>query len=321
MKYFLRPYRTLRSSAGTLSCAVALLGAAWGAHIVAAQSAGIAQVMETPSPLLHSAATPGYMGVLVGDVDTETATKLKLKDTHGAVITLIDHDAPAAQAGIHVNDVVLQVNGEAMESAEHFVRVLREVPPGRTVTLVISRDGNEQTIAVHLVDRKKMETAEIPAPFLRPCVALLRRSATLQFALHALRPSAAARIGHHMRQRDKRPALLFGALRALDLLLLMLDGGKAKLPRLDRRRSPLAPPPSVAAAVPTLPLLRGGRRRRAGEHATRVARLPDSAGEKRMGAEMGRVSQWAGGAREARSAGATAATRQGCGRRVSAVVK
>jgi len=134
-----------------------LLGAAWGAHIVAAQSAGIAQVMETQSPLLHSAATPGYMGVLVGDVDSETATKLKLKDAHGVVITLIDHDAPAAQAGVHVNDVVLQVNGETMESAEHFGRLMREVPPGRTVTLVISRDGTVQTIAVQLVDRKKME--------------------------------------------------------------------------------------------------------------------------------------------------------------------
>ena len=64
-----------------------------------------------------------------------------------------------------------------------------------------------------------------------------------------------------MRQRDKRPALLLGALRALGLLLLMLDGGKAKLPRPDRRRSPPTPPPSVAAAMPPLPLLRRGRRR------------------------------------------------------------
>ena len=57
-----------------------------------------------------------------------------------------------------------------------------------------------------------------------------------------LRPSAAARVGHHMRQRDERPALLLGALRALGLLLLMLDGGRAKFPRLDRRRSPPCAP-------------------------------------------------------------------------------
>lgn len=157
MQYFLRPYRTLRSSARNLGCVVALLGAACAAHTVAAQSAGIAQMMEEPSPLLHSGATQGYMGVLVGDIDSEAATKLRLKDTHGAVITLIDHDAPAAQAGVRVNDVVLQVNGEAIENAEHFSRLMREVLPGRTVSLVISRDGAVQTIAVEVVDRKKME--------------------------------------------------------------------------------------------------------------------------------------------------------------------
>ena len=73
----------------------------------------------SPSPLLHSS-SQGYMGVLVGDVDSDAAAKLKLKEVRGAVITLIDHDAPAAQAGIRVNDVVLQVNGQPVEGAEQF---------------------------------------------------------------------------------------------------------------------------------------------------------------------------------------------------------
>ena len=90
-----------------------------------------------------------------------------------------------------------------------------------------------------------------------------------------------------MRQRDKRPALLFGALRALGLLLLMLDGGKAKLPRLDRRRSPPAPPPSVAAAVPSPSLLRQGRRRlwlRFGDQRKLINELPTGAPPVRLAA-------------------------------------
>ena len=35
--------------------------------------------------------------------------------------------------------------------------MLREIPAGHKVSLVISRDGNMQTIAVELADRKKME--------------------------------------------------------------------------------------------------------------------------------------------------------------------
>jgi predicted metalloprotease with PDZ domain len=135
--------------------ALLLVGPPFGAHRATAQTAGLAQMMEEP-PLLHSS-TQGYMGVLVGDLDSDSAAKLKLKDLRGAVVTLIDHDAPAAQAGVRVNDVVLQVNGQAVEGAEQFTRMLRDVPAGRSVSLVISRDGAVQTIAVQLADRKKME--------------------------------------------------------------------------------------------------------------------------------------------------------------------
>jgi S1-C subfamily serine protease len=133
-----------------------IAGLFFAPHRAPAQSAGLAEVMQEPSPLLHSG-SQGYMGVLVGDVDSDSAAKLKLKEVRGAVVTLIDHDAPAAQAGVRVNDVVQQVNGQAVEGAEQFSRMMREIPAGRSVSLVISRDGAVQTIAVQLADRKKME--------------------------------------------------------------------------------------------------------------------------------------------------------------------
>src|SRR5208282_3243375 len=36
-------------------------------------------------------------------------------------------------------------------------RMLREIPPGRQISLEISRDGNIQTLAVQLADRKVVE--------------------------------------------------------------------------------------------------------------------------------------------------------------------
>lgn len=140
---------------------VALLGAA----IILAPQAGrgqltrISQIIDEPIALLHSGGpSQGYLGVLVGDIDNESANKLKLKDVHGAVITLIDHDAPAAQVGLRVNDVLLQVDGQPVEGAEAFGRMMREIPPGRKITLVVSRDGAMQTMTVQLVDRKKLDT-------------------------------------------------------------------------------------------------------------------------------------------------------------------
>src|SRR5579863_1549437 len=151
MKRFMRPY---------IQAGVALVGAAilLTPSLAPAQATHITQIMEEPNPLLLHSSSQGYLGVLVGDVDADAANKLRLKEVRGAVITLIDHDAPAAQVGLRVNDVLLEINGQAIESAEAFGRIMREIPPGRKVTMLISRDGATQTVTVQLADRKKLDT-------------------------------------------------------------------------------------------------------------------------------------------------------------------
>ena len=58
----------------------------------------------------------------------DKAQALKLKEVRGAVITLIDHDAPAGQIGLKVNDVVLAAQRPERRGAEQFRRMLREIP-------------------------------------------------------------------------------------------------------------------------------------------------------------------------------------------------
>jgi membrane-associated protease RseP (regulator of RpoE activity) len=132
------------------------MGALMAPPGAAAQATEITQILQQPSPLLLSS-SQGYLGVDVADVDQDKAQALKLREVRGAVITLIDHDAPAGQIGLKVNDVVLKLNGQAVEGAEQLRRMLREIPAGRKVSLEISRDGNVQTLAVELADRRVME--------------------------------------------------------------------------------------------------------------------------------------------------------------------
>lgn len=155
MHHLLRPYRISHLIlAWTGLAATCLLLAP---HAAQAQAQELAPLLDDTSPLLVSASAPGYLGVDVSDVDADKAQALKLKEVRGAVITLIDHDAPAGQIGLKVNDVVLAINGQNIEGAEQLRRMLREIPPGRKISLEISRDGNIQTLAVQLVDRKAME--------------------------------------------------------------------------------------------------------------------------------------------------------------------
>jgi serine protease Do len=157
MKHLLGPFRyssLILACAGLAAAAVCLLLVPRAIH---AQAGEIAPFLEDTNPLLAHASVPGYLGVDVSDVDADRAQALKLKDVHGAVITLIDHDAPAGQIGLKVNDVVVAVNGQNVDNADALRRMLRDIPPGRKISLEISRDGNIQTMAVQLVDRKAME--------------------------------------------------------------------------------------------------------------------------------------------------------------------
>lgn len=94
-----------------------------------------------------------YLGVDIADVSTERLGELKLKEEHGAEVTMVDQDAPAGKAGLHEHDVIVSLNGTAVESAAQLRRMIKETPAGRVVNLGISRDGQPLTLKVQLTDR------------------------------------------------------------------------------------------------------------------------------------------------------------------------
>jgi serine protease Do len=147
MKYSLRPYTSLG--------AVIALGAGlvMTPHFVRAQAGDLRQLVQGSDAAFISG-SKGYLGVELADIDYEKAQTLRLKEARGALITLIDHDAPAGQIGLKVNDVVIQLNGQNVENSEQLRKMLREIPAGRKVSIEISRDGNIQTLAVELADRQ-----------------------------------------------------------------------------------------------------------------------------------------------------------------------
>jgi membrane-associated protease RseP (regulator of RpoE activity) len=97
--------------------------------------------------------TTSYLGVDIADVTTERLSALKLKEEKGVEVTMVDQDAPAGKAGIKEHDVILTMNGTAVESEAQLRRMIHEVPPGRVITLGLSRDGSPMTVKVQLADK------------------------------------------------------------------------------------------------------------------------------------------------------------------------
>ncbi len=92
----------------------------------------------------------GRLGVGIADVDTAKAQELKLPGEYGAWVTRVEEGSAAAKAGIAKNDVILEFGGEKVHSAAQLRRLVRETPPGRNVTLAVSRAGQSRTVALKL---------------------------------------------------------------------------------------------------------------------------------------------------------------------------
>ncbi len=103
-------------------------------------------------PVLALAA-PGWLGVSMADVTSDKVASLKLKEERGVEIVTVMPDSPAAKAGLKEHDVVLELNGTRVDSVEQLQRMVREIPAGRSISLLLSRDGNTQTVNVKLGER------------------------------------------------------------------------------------------------------------------------------------------------------------------------
>lgn len=98
-----------------------------------------------------------YLGVQTQDITADRVGPLHLKDERGVEVTMVDQDAPACKAGLKEHDVILSVDDQKIESVEQLKRVIREIPPGRNVSIGISRDGQPMTLKTQLAARDKMD--------------------------------------------------------------------------------------------------------------------------------------------------------------------
>lgn len=117
-----------------------------------------------------SKVTPGYLGIDIRDVTDDQIKPLNLKEARGAEIIDVDHDGPACKAGLMLHDVILQMNGQTIDNQAQLRKMLHDTAAGRTVSFVISRDGQQQTISVLMANRQEVEREawqqryRVPAP-------------------------------------------------------------------------------------------------------------------------------------------------------------
>jgi serine protease Do len=92
----------------------------------------------------------GWLGVTIDEVTSEKAKEAKLQAERGVFVREVSSDSPASKAGLKAGDVITEFNGQRVEGAVQFRRLVRETPAGRTVQLTVWRDGRAQTLSAQL---------------------------------------------------------------------------------------------------------------------------------------------------------------------------
>ena len=74
-------------------------------------------------------------------------------DTHGAMVMSLDDSGPAKAAGLHVGDIIISWNGEAVRGPRELIRKLGPDSAGTTVTLGVSSGGAERDVSITIGEK------------------------------------------------------------------------------------------------------------------------------------------------------------------------
>jgi serine protease Do len=155
----------------TAFLATVLGSAAFAAACLTLPAYGATQAVLAPSPvsaqlpqaamdgntrLILASTSQGYLGVTVHDVNPVRAQKEKLSNPLGAEVVSLDHDAPAAKAGVRTGDVIRSINGQFVTDAATLTRMLRDMPVGKLVEIEVVHNTQIKRYHLQLADRKAL---------------------------------------------------------------------------------------------------------------------------------------------------------------------
>jgi serine protease Do len=115
-------------------------------------SVKIAELKE--EEVVASAPQSGNLGMTVQNMTPELAKTLGLKRADGVVITGVEPQSAAAEAGLQRGDVILEVDRQKIGNAAELRKTLDQAKPGANLLFLIQRAGNSLFLALKNPDAK-----------------------------------------------------------------------------------------------------------------------------------------------------------------------
>jgi serine protease Do len=95
----------------------------------------------------------GQIGVSVQTITPELASGLRLPQDYGVLVSDVDPDGPANEAGLKILDIIAALNGNHIDNAGQLERDLYRRELGEKVSLDVIRGSDKITFGVSIVER------------------------------------------------------------------------------------------------------------------------------------------------------------------------
>ena len=112
----------------------------------------------------HGKVTRGRLGVSIQPLTPELAESFGLEKVTGALVNQVLSDSPAQKAGLKRGDVLLSFDGREVTGVRQLQLMVANTPPGKTVPVVVLRDGKHLTLSVIVGTQKQQEQKEAAPP-------------------------------------------------------------------------------------------------------------------------------------------------------------
>ena len=103
--------------------------------------------------------TRGRLGVTIQEVNQSLANSFGMDRAQGALVSSVEDGSPAEKAGVKPGDVVLKVDGEAIQRSIDLSSHIAAMKPGSKATLDVWRNGKPRELSVVIGEAPAQQVA------------------------------------------------------------------------------------------------------------------------------------------------------------------
>ncbi|HJX57865.1 MAG TPA: DegQ family serine endoprotease [Thiobacillus sp.] len=111
------------------------------------------------SLIKHGKVVRGFLGVSIQDVNAKIAKQFGLDKAQGALVSDVVSGGPAEKGGIKTGDVIVRLDGKAIEDSTMLRHLVADIQVGRKVEVEVLRDKKPVKLTIKVAEQPKDMTA------------------------------------------------------------------------------------------------------------------------------------------------------------------